>query len=359
MSISEVAVLNQSLVIFGAGNLGRQIARTLQSAGNSPLAFCDNNSASWGSSIEGVIVMSPAQAVASFPDAAFVVAIWHPSKHEGLRHHVLSLKALGCKQVTTFVPVMWQFPEIFLPNFFWDLPERLLSNKDAICAARALFDENGRQVFDRQLRFRTEGDPFSLCDPEPTPQYFPPDFFRLSREECFVDCGAYDGDTLAVFVDQTGGHFQRYIALEPEPTNLVKFEATLAGDAGLRERVTAHPYAVGARREELRFLSAGDGSGVSADGELTVQSVALDELLADETPTFIKMDIEGFELEALAGAQDSIRRCRPKLAICVYHRPDHLWRIPLAIHELLPDSRMTMRSYLQDGWDTVCYCLPK
>jgi hypothetical protein len=67
------------------------------------------------------------------------------------------------------------------------------------------------------------------------------------------------------------------------------------------------------------------------------------------------MDIEGCELDALAGARECIRRCRPKLALCVYHRPDHLWRIPLAMHELLPDSRLTMRSYLEDGLETVCY----
>lgn len=173
-----------------------------------------------------------------------------------------------------------------------------------------------------------------------------------------MDCGAYDGDTLAVFADQSGEHFRRYIALEPEPANLAKLESMVASSGVLRDRVTVHPFAVGARREKLRFSSAGDGSGVSADGGLTVQAVALDELLADETPTFIKMDIEGFELEALAGAANCIRRSHPKLAICVYHRPDHLWQIPLAIHKLLPDSRMTMRSYQQDGRETVAYCLP-
>jgi len=359
MPIPEVELLDQKLVIFGAGSLGRTVFAALRSAGTCPLAFCDNNSSLWGTAIEGVAVMSPAQAALQFPDAVFVVAIWHPSTSEGLRHHVLFLRSLGCKQVITFVPVMWRFPETFLPNMFWELPANILAERPAIDAARDLLDDHGKQEFDRQFRFRTEGDPFSLQDPEPTPQYFPPDFFRLSHQECFVDCGAFDGDTLAVFAEQTGGHFRRYIALEPEPANLAKLESTVAGNVVLRDRVTVHPYAVGGRREELRFSSAGDGSGVSADGELIVQAVALDELLADDTPTFIKMDIEGFELEALAGASGCIRRCRPKLAICVYHRPDHLWRIPLAIHELLPDSRMTMRSYQQDGRETVCYCLPK
>ena len=358
MPNSEVALLDQDLVIFGAGNLGRNIAQALRSGGNCPRAFCDNNPALWGKAIEGIAVMSPADAAAGFADAVFVVAIWHPSRTEGLRKHILFLRSLGCKQVTTFIPVMWRYPERFLPNFFWDLPERLLADQDAIRAGRGLLDDRGQQEFDRQLRFRTEGDPFSLVDPEPTEQYFPADFFRLSQEECFVDCGAYDGDTLAIFDKECGGHFRRYIALEPEPENLAKLKATVAGDERLRERVDVHPYAVGSRREELRFSSAGDGSGVSADGELVVQAIALDELLAEETPTYIKMDIEGFELDALAGAAECIRRCRPKLALCVYHRPDHLWRIPLAMHELLPGSRMTLRSYQQDGRETVCYCIP-
>ena len=110
------------------------------------------------------------------------------------------------------------------------------------------------------------------------------------------------------------------------------------------------------RRMYLPEIRARDERCAAQDPRLANE--ALDELLAEETPTYIKMDIEGFELDALAGAGECIRRCRPKLALCVYHRPDHLWRIPLAMHELLPCSRMTMRSYQLDGWDTVCYCVP-
>jgi FkbM family methyltransferase len=359
MPNSGAVALDQDIVLFGAGNLGRTIARALRSAGRCPLAFCDNNRALWGTSIEGVAAMSPAQAAAQFPGALFVVAIWHPSKDEGLRHHVLALRGLGCKLVTTFIPLIREFPNALLPRMFWDVPEKLENAKEAIGRARALLDEAGRETFDHQLLLRKEGDPFRQGEPEGSPQYFPPDFFRLSEEECFVDCGAYDGDTLAVFSAESGGRFRRYIALEPEPENLAKLKAAVAGDAGLRERVAVYAYAVGSRREELRFSSAGDGSGVSADGEMVVQAVTLDELLKDEAPTFIKMDIEGFELDALAGARECIRRSRPKLAICVYHRPDHLWQVPLAMHALLPDSRMTMRSYFQDGFDTVCYCVPK
>jgi FkbM family methyltransferase len=345
-------------VIFGAGNLGRKVARALQGSGGHVVAFCDNNRALWGSAISAAPVMSPAQAVASFPDALFLVAIWHPAMQGGLRHHVEFLRVLGCRRVTTFIPVMWNFPQTFLPNMFWDLPGKLEAASDAVHEARNLLDDAGKAEFERQWKFRIEADPFCLADLEPSPQYFPPDFFQLSSDECFIDCGAFDGDTLAQFLKQTNHRFNRYIAFEPEPTNFSRLETAVASAEELAFRISIYPYAVGARSETLSFSSAGISSIVSAEGDLKVECIALDEVLRDDRPTFIKMDIEGFELEALAGARTCIQRHRPKLAICVYHSPDHLWRVPLALHELLPGSRMTMRSYQVDGFDTVCYCLP-
>ena len=127
------------------------------------------------------------------------------------------------------------------------------------------------------------------------------------------------------------------------------------GDA----RIRTLPYAVGAKREILLMSSSGASYALCAQGDTEVQCAALDELLADETPTFIKMDIEGSEIDALRGAAATIRRCSPKLAVSVYHRPDDLWKIPLLLKELLPNSKLTLRSHMLDGFDTVCYCIPK
>lgn len=347
------------VVILGAGNLGRRVTQALRHAGITPLAFCDNNRQLWGGSVAELPVLSPADAAQRFPDALFLVAIWHPTLCEGLRHHIASLRALGCKHIDTFISVLRQFPKHMPPNLFWEDPQKLAAHREAAATARALLDEEGKAEFDRQWRFRLEGDPYCLAEPDPTPQYFPPQLVRLSGSECFVDCGAYDGDTLRVFLEHTGGSFARYIGLEPEPSIFARLKEAASRMNGHAERIAVYPYAVGAKRETLSFSAAGEGSSVSANGELIVESVALDELLAAERPTFIKMDIEGYELEALAGARHTIQRCRPKLAVCVYHRPDHLWCVPLAMHELLPNSRMTLRSHMQDGFDTVCYCLPE
>ena len=104
--------------------------------------------------------------------------------------------------------------------------------------------------------------------------------------------------------------------------------------------------------------SRGASSSLDGQGEHEVQCVTLDELLARESPTFIKMDIEGSEIDALHGAAATIRRCSPKIAVCVYHHPDHLWQIPSLLRQLLPNSNLTLRSHMLDGFDTVCYCIP-
>jgi len=342
------------LVIFGAGGMGRKIRQALAGIGCCPLAFCDNNSQIWDKEIEGVRVLSPAAAVAAFPKAVFMVAIWHPSRTEGLRRRVEELQKLGCQEVTCFIPLFWKYPDLFLPNMFWEVPGRLSGQESRIAAARELLDDLGRAEFDRQLAFHRSGDFFALGEPEPGEQYFPSDIVKLSGQETFVDCGAYDGDTLRDFLLHSQGSFRKVLALEPDAENFKKL-ANSSND----DRVVTLQYAVGARRELLRISSSGPSSSISSSGSIEIQCVTLDELLADEEPTFIKMDIEGSEIDALKGAQKTLKRCRPRLAVCVYHHPDHLWSIPLLLNELVPESRLTIRSHMLDGFDTVCYCLPQ
>jgi FkbM family methyltransferase len=124
------------------------------------------------------------------------------------------------------------------------------------------------------------------------------------------------------------------VAFDPDPINLGLLQKSMNGDP----RVSIQPFGVGARKETLRFAVAGPGSHVSQDGACEVQIITLDEALRDVAPTYIKFDIEGSELDALEGGKETIKRRRPKLAVCVYHAPDHLWRIPLRLRELLPDS---------------------
>ena len=84
-----------------------------------------------------------------------------------------------------------------------------------------------------------------------------------------------------------------------------------------------------------------------------------DELLEHEHPTFIKMDIEGAEPDALRGARATIARHRPILAVCVYHLQDHLWSIPLTLREMCGEYDFVLRPHNEEGWDLVCYGVPR
>lgn len=335
------------VVCFGAGQLGRRVARAVH-----PVLFCDNNSALWGTQVEGIPVESPKTAVERFPGATFVVTIWHPSRTDTMAHRMNQFKCLGAAKVVPFWSLFAQYREL-LPNLFWELPAYYAARRDEIDGGRELLDSQGQAEFDRQMRLR-HGD-LSEQVIAAGAQYFPEDLFRVRDNEVFVDCGAYDGDTIEDFRVATNNRFDRILAFEPDPGNFEALRVAVNYDS----RIAVHPYAVGARRETLRFAADGTGSRVTSNGTYEVQAISLDEALEGITPTYIKFDIEGSEPDALEGARRTLTTHRPKMAVCAYHAPDHLWRIPQMLNKLLPNSLLTLRAHCADGFDCVCYCIPQ
>ena len=336
------------IVCFGAGNLGRRIARAIH-----PVLICDNNPSLWDRVIEGIAVVSPETAVKHYPDATFVVAIWHPSPKEGMMDHIHQLKALGASNVIPFYGLFAEYGSLLLPNLFWERPDYYAERGDDISRGRALLDAKGQEEFDRQMRLRL-GD-FSGQVIDSDTQYFPKDIVRIDQNEVFVDCGAYDGDTIKDFRTFTNDHFDRIVAFEPDPDNFEALRSAVRGES----RIAVQPYAIGRRRETLRFAIGGTGARISSTGTCEVQAISLDEALQGIAATYIKLDIEGSEPDALEGGCKTITTHRPKLAVCCYHAPDHLWTIPQRLNKLLPGSQLTLRTHRSDGFDCVCYCIPR
>ncbi len=124
--------------------------------------------------------------------------------------------------------------------------------------------------------------------------------------------------------------------------------------------------AVGANVGSVAFCSAGEmgshtvatgASGVPVSGEiLAVPVMRLDDL--SPAPTFVKMDIEGAEMEALEGGRQLLLHGETAWAVALYHRQEDFWRIPLFIHECNPELRLYLRHYAEDWAETVCYAIP-
>lgn len=116
---------------------------------------------------------------------------------------------------------------------------------------------------------------------------------------------------------------------------LVKYVGEIA--TILPETVCLLPTGANFCLEPLRILSGGGSSShISVGGDTMIQCISLDEALRNFEP-LIKMDIR--ERVSGMGCQAVlIRQSRPGLAIVLYHRPEHLWRIPLLVKSLNSDG---------------------
>ncbi len=347
------------LVLFGAGNLGRKVLRCIRSIGVEPLAFADNGQSKWGSKVDGVPVLSPKDAAAQYgASALFLVTIWslghfYPESRAMLEH-------LGCTRVESTTSLRWKFADQLLPDFCQDLPHKLYEQAAEVRKAASLWaDDSSRREYLNHVKWRALGDQNALGPPVKEESYFLDSLYRIDDQEVFVDCGAYTGDT-AEQVIRRNPAFAQIVAIEADPTNfgrLTKWIGTL--EAPVASRISALNVAVGAKRGQLRFQASGDeGAKLSTEGDVVVECIPIDDLSSEAGPTFIKMDIEGAELDALEGARRSIQTHHPILSICVYHKQNDLWRIPLFIHALVEDYRLFLRPHDVDGWQLVCYAVP-
>ena len=197
------------------------------------------------------------------------------------------------------------------------------------------------------------------------PSYFQQDFINLYDNETYVDVGCYTGDTIKQFFDACKGKYKKIYGFEPHPVNFKTTNETVKR-LGL-QNVHILPNGAWSSEGEFAFISEyGDaakagGARIMDHGDMHIKTTTIDKALGDENVTFIKMDIEGAELEALKGAENTIKRCKPKLAICIYHKPEDIVEIPMYLFSIMPDYRFYLRHHnfiWKDGnqtHDTVLY----
>jgi len=340
------------IVLCGTGRLGRITLAGLRRAGVDPVAVADNDVRVQGSRVDGIEVLSVPDAVQRFgQDAVFITTIYTARP---LRDQLASLGA----RVASSRALFFHHPHVFLPHGSIQWPSGILDDaKDALSGLSAWSDDASRDEYVAQIKWQllltTEMPPWLPA----AETYFPQGLVRLSDHESVVDCGAFDGDTLRAVLDRTGGRFQSFLGLEPDPGNHAKLVAFVAGlPPEIRSRVSTRQVAVHSQRATLRFESGdGAGSNLTEAGDLEVQAERLDDIVGDLAPTFLKMDIEGAEPLAISGARQTLSRSSPTLAICLYHRREHLWEVPRLILEANPRYRLSLRRHSDESWETVCY----
>lgn len=347
-------------VVHGAGNFGREVVTALQTAGKEVLAFCDNKPELLNSRICGIPVLSPFEASKQYGDTALlVIGICSPARASNVLRATEQLRSLGVKRVVSF-PFLFDHLPGLLPRFFWERPNFYSSHAAEINQVFGLLaDDESRRCFENAIRLRAHADFPSAAHVDSGKQYFPTDVYRLRRDEVFVDCGAYDGDSILAFLQECNHEFSGIHAFEPDPANAARLQ-TAVEKLGISARCKITQAAVAAADGTVHFSGGGlSSSAISDQGPLEVRCVALDDVLCGVSPTIMKMDIEGAEREALVGVRRTIAQQRPILAVCLYHRPTDLWDLPILMHEMIPMSCLYVRSYAADGFELVAYSVPK
>jgi FkbM family methyltransferase len=224
----------------------------------------------------------------------------------------------------------------------------------------SLSDQDSKNLLDSILMYRQSGELENLSTPRPlTEQYLARDLGTPPRDLRIIDLGACQGENLKAFLD-SGCEFTGGYLLEPDDTNLQVLDKVLT-ELGIKT-LSIHNLGAWNETTTLKFDASGNtGASIKSEGSHTVDVVALDDFVSEDfAPNFVKMDIEGAEMEALEGMVDLIQRHRPHLAVSIYHKPSDLWELGNFITHKFPGKYdFYLRVYGHQTFDTLLYAVPK
>ncbi len=218
-----------------------------------------------------------------------------------------------------------------------------------------LSDKESKAVFNKLLSFRLTADANYMqgFHVRPHEQYFEP-FIGKLIDASFVDCGGYDGDTTEEFISRYPKYSKVYL-FEPSSTNMLRAKERLKD----KKNIDFIPLGVSDTSGTLSFeADLGSACSVSTEGAVSIEVTTLDDY-TDEELSFIKMDLEGWEQNALSGARRHIKNDRPIMAIAVYHTISDFWKIPNLILEINPGYKLYLRHYTEGWSETVMYFVPE
>lgn len=305
----------------------------------------DNNPEKWGTSLWGLRTVKPGTL-----------------EYQVKTYNVLILVPFEAQIIPQLKQLAIPPREVFRLDLYFEEPESgdYFESKrheiEWIC--ERLGDSVSKDTYLAAIRYRINRDSSYLRDVSlpRRQQYFPAElggYPFFNHEEVFADAGAFIGDTIEAFLAAVEGQYTAIYGFEPDHTN---FQKLLRSTSAL-DRVVCTNVAVGENKGELSFLSDDSSSKSDEHGETVVEVNSLDVLLQGIPVSYLKMDVEGMECEALRGAKEIIRTYHPKLAICTYHSNADMIEVPKLILEIDPTYKLYFRHYTNALVETVCYAL--
>ncbi len=223
-----------------------------------------------------------------------------------------------------------------------------------------LSDDISRNCYKEYINYKLTGRLSHLknCESDPEDE---PELLKTLHEGCYIDLGAYYGDTLKSYLERYPC-LKKAIAVEPEIRSFKKLEIC-AGELGEAGFDITCVNALAGSRTGTGLVSASRGRGTRALSNSNAvlkkvretQIITVDSIVTGNV-SFIKFDVEGSELEAIEGARNTILRDRPVMKTACYHRSEDIFTLVKKVLEIRDDYKVYMRhSRCIPGWDTDFY----
>ena len=396
----QLALLSpgKEFAIFGAGMSGQSLQAYLARKGCKVIAFIDNNSQLDGTRVNDIPVYSP-QLLGrdGLRERPVLIASMH--------YHDIARQLSADYELESFFDYhcIHQFlleDNIMGQGYGSELIEHLAANYDKILATAELWDDrDSRWRFFRYLYLRL----YFL-----TPDYLEPNVFQSDRcieawaqqkiRACLnlpapvnvtmsamlqeniydyggkgwigiepgdhvVDGGAWLGDSTLNFAIQATPKGKVW-AFEPDANKCRQLIDNLE-IVGMHDIVDVVQSGLWSTNSTLSFSVSEDyhgaGSFISESGGKQITVSSLDQFLKQQNTKvdFIKLDIEGSELEAMKGAEQTIREQQPKLAICLYHKMQDPYEIPLYLKSLNANYRIHFKHRGVVPTDAILFAAPR
>lgn len=354
LNISRPEDVFRDLWIWGTGNTAEMLQEGLKRWDRFPQikGYVDSNPQKAGKTFYGKPIVSP-ETIKNEPSACVLICT-------NQSNYLAEIK----EQLQNMGGVHWYVLEDFV---LYDLRKRVLDT------FKLFEDDKSKELFSYLVKCKKNGEyPSSdsgLLDIEHG--YFSmPEFAQKNDNEVFVDVGCYIGDTIEEYLSVKGNSFKKIYSFEPDPVSFEKARENvkrLCEELSVDpEKISILPYGVGGKTETGVFErfeeSEGTGSkfvtGKSSDEESLTKIVALDDFI-EEGFSFLKADVESYEYQVIMGASKTIQKCKPKMAICLYHNVFDFIQLPGIIKDLVPDYRLYLRQHAASWFDTVVYAVEK
>lgn len=194
-------------------------------------------------------------------------------------------------------------------------------------------------------------------------QYRYKNIVKAQKGDIVIDGGGCYGDTALYFAHEVGSYGKVY-SFEFIKENIEIFRKNVDLNPKFKDVIELVERPLGQNSEEKLYGISNFGSSCLLnsfrEGCSIYKTIAIDDFVKEKQlpiVNYIKLDVEGAEMNALIGAKETIIKLKPKLAVCLYHKIEDLWSILKFLKDLVPEYSFYLNHYTIGQTETILYAI--